>query len=69
MINLPVSIVRVAAAAWVGAVTGSILSILVVTGFAIVILNSILNIYYAAIFFAVGSYYSYRIFKKNQIML
>jgi hypothetical protein len=65
MFNLPVSIVRIAMAAWIGGTSGSILSIFVVTGFAIVILSQVLNIYYALIFFVFGSYYTYRIFKKN----
>lgn len=60
-----VSALRIGFAAWVGALTGSILSILVVTGFAIIILSEFLNIYYALIFFCVGSFYSYKIFKKN----
>ena len=60
-----VSALRLGLAAWIGALVGSILSILVVTGFAIVILSEFLNIYYAFFFFIIGSYYSYKIFKKN----
>lgn len=67
--DLSVSVFRIGIAAWLGALIGSILSILVVTGYAIVILSEILNIYYSFIFFVFGSYYSYKIFKKNQIML
>ena len=67
--RLPISIIKTALAAWLGALVGSILSILVVTGFAIVILSEFLNIYYSVFFFVIGSYYSYKIFKKNQIML
>ena len=63
--DLSVSALRIGFAAWVGALVGSILSILVVTGFAIVILSDLLNIYYAIIFFVIGSYYSYKILKKN----
>lgn len=63
--DLPLQAFRIGIAAWLGALAGSILSILVVTGFAIVILSEFLNIYYSIVFFAVGSYYSYKIFKKN----
>ena len=63
--TLPISIIKTAGAAWLGALVGSVLSILVVTGFAIVILSEFLNIYYSVFFFIIGSYYSYKIFKKN----
>jgi hypothetical protein len=29
------------------------------------ILSSVFNVYYASIFFVVGSYYTYKIMKKN----
>jgi len=63
--DLSVYLLRLGVAAWLGALVGSILSILIVTGFAIVILSEFLNIYYCLVFFIVGSYYSYKIFKKN----
>jgi hypothetical protein len=44
---------------------GIIVTISIVTGFAVMILNYILNVYYALIFFIVGFIYVYKIFKKN----
>jgi len=63
--DLSVSLLKLGVAAWLGALVGSILSILIVTGYAIVILSDILNIYYCIVFFVVGSYYSYKIVKKK----
>jgi hypothetical protein len=41
----------------------------VVTGYAVMILSSFFNIYYAILFFIVGAVYTYKIMKKSQIQL
>ena len=61
--------VRLIAAALTGSLMGFIIAILVVCGFAAMILNCVLNIYYAALYFAVGAIYTYRLFKKSQVAL
>lgn len=48
---------------------GLLISVSIVSGFAEMIMSSILNLYYAATFFIVGSYYTYKIIKKNQIQM
>lgn len=50
-----------------GGFFGTILTISIIAGFSEMILSSIFNLYYASIFFIVGSYYTYKIIKKNQI--
>ena len=55
------------AASFTGSVYGFFTAIFVITGFTQMILNSLFNIYYSAIFFLVGSYYTYKIFKKSKI--
>jgi membrane protein implicated in regulation of membrane protease activity len=54
-------------AASIGAFLGMTIAMAVVSGFAAMILVPVFNVYYAAIFFFVGSVYSYKIIKKNQI--
>ena len=51
----------------IGALCGFYNSICVVSGLAMVILSPVFNIYYAILFFLCGSYYTYKILKKNQI--
>ena len=46
---------------------GVFLSMAIVSCFALVILTPIFNLYYALIFFVVGSVYSYKIVQKNKI--
>lgn len=48
---------------------GAVVSTCVVTGFAAMILNPVFNVYYAVIFFIVGSGYTYKFLKKNRIQL
>lgn len=62
-------LVRLASAAVAGSLMGFLIAILVVCGFAAMILNSILNIYYALLYFVVGALYTYKIFKKSQVAL
>lgn len=69
MKNMISSIAKLGVAAWLGAVAGGIVSILAVACFGLVILNPILNIYWAFILFIVGAVFSYKLSKKNQIML
>ena len=52
-----------------GAAFGLMVSLAIIGGFAEMILSSFFNAYYATIFFIVGSYYTYKIIKKNQIQL
>ena len=54
---------------YVAADPGVLIAILVVCGYAAMILNSILNVYYASLYFVVGALYTYRIFKKSQVAL
>jgi hypothetical protein len=56
---------KVFAATVVGSFVGTFTALLVVSAFAAMILNEIFNVYYATIFFIVGSYYSFNIFKKS----
>lgn len=46
---------------------GAFLTMAIVSCFALVILTPIFNLYYALIFFIVGSIYSYKIVQKNKI--
>ena len=56
-------------AAIVGSVVGGFTVFCIVTGLSEIILKSVFNIYYASLFFMVGSYYSYKILKKYQIQM
>ena len=49
----------------IGGFFGVSLTITIISGFTEMILSSVFNIYYATIFFIVGSYYTYKIIKKN----
>ena len=64
-----IPLVRLLAASLVGSMLGVVVAIMVVCGFAAMILNSILNIYYASLYFLVGALYTYRIFRKSQVSL
>lgn len=57
--------VRLVAATTVGSLLGIMVSIMVVCGFAAMILNSVLNIYYALLYFMVGALYTFRYFRKS----
>lgn len=50
-----------------GSIVGTFTGMSIVCGIAEIILSSVFNVYYATLFFIVGSYYSYKILKKNQI--
>lgn len=56
-------------AATIGAFLGMVIVLMVIAGFSEMILSSIFNVYYSTIFFVVGSFYTYKIIKKNQIQL
>ena len=64
-----IPLIRLLAASLVGSMLGVVVAIMVVCGFAAMILNSILNIYYASLYFLVGALYTYRIFRKSQVSL
>jgi len=49
----------------IGMALGMMNALCIIAGLAEIILSSVLNIYYAVLFFIVGSYYSWKIFKKN----
>ena len=51
---------------WVGVIIGAAVTSLIVIGFAIMILNRIGNLYYALVFFLVGSDNVNKLFKKNR---
>ena len=53
------------AATVLGGVCGVLTVLCIIAAFAEMILTSVFNIYYASIFFMVGSYYTYKIIKKN----
>lgn len=53
----------------VGGLLGILVTLSIIAGFEEMILSSIFNVYYASIFFVVGSYYTYKIIKKNQIQM
>ena len=59
------SAIRLIAATLVGSIFGVLVAIMVVCGFAAMILNSILNIYYALLYFVIGALYTYRYFRKS----
>lgn len=51
----------------IGAISGTIICLSIISGFTEMILSPVFNLYYSSIFFVVGSYYTYKIIKKNQI--
>ena len=55
----------IALSAALGSFFGVWLSLSIISGFTEMILSSVFNVYYASIFFVVGSYYTYKIIKKN----
>ena len=44
---------------------GLMVTLSIISGFTEMILSSVFNVYYASIFFIVGSYYIYKIVRKN----
>ena len=54
-------------AGFFGAIFGVLTALYTITIFSEMILCSALNLYFALIFFVGGSYYTYKIIKKNQI--
>lgn len=48
-----------------GALLGIVLVLSIIATFEEMILSSFMNIYYTTLFFVVGSYYTYKIIKKN----
>jgi hypothetical protein len=58
-------IFKLIASVFIGSFIGTMTALLVISAFAAMILNEVFNVYYATIFFIVGSYYSFNIFKKN----
>ena len=61
------SYLKLFAAATVGGVSGQFIIFSIIGGYTEMILSSIMNVYYASLFFCVGSYYAYKIIKKNTI--
>ena len=62
---LKFSILRLSLAVFLGSSVGVLVSIFTVMAFAAMILNSIFCIYYSLIFFIIGSFYLYKVMKKN----
>ena len=58
-------IFKLISASIIGSFVGTLTALLVISAFAAMILNEVFNVYYATIFFIVGSYYSFSIFKKS----
>lgn len=52
--------------AWVGVIIGAAVTSLIVIAFAIMILNRVGNVYYAGVFFLVGSHNVGKLLKKNR---
>ena len=63
------NIVLLLFASILGGLFGLGVTLSVIAGFTEMILSSVMNVYYATIFFIVGSYYTYKIIKKNQIQM
>lgn len=63
------SIGKLIVAVLTGSFLGQLIAACVVTGFGAMILNPVFNMYYALIFFIVGSGYTYKFMKKNRIQL
>ncbi len=55
--------------AYVGAIVGTIIALMIVVCYALIIVNGYANIYYALIFFVIGWGYAWKMVKKNQIQL
>ena len=64
-----VNLLKILLAAFIGSFFGMMVAMCMVSGFAAIILVPVFNVYYAAIFFFIGSMYSYKIIKKNQIQM
>ena len=60
-------VIKVAYAAFLGSMIGVFIPSIIITGFALMIMTPIFNVYYAFIFLVVGSFYTYKIVRKNQI--
>jgi len=61
------SIIQLFTAGFIGAAFGVLTALYTITIFSEMILCSAFNLYFALIFFIGGSYYTYKIIKKNQI--
>ncbi len=61
-----VVMLQVILASSLGALIGSFASLIVVMGFAAMILTPVLNVYYAAIFFICGGVSLHRMMRKNR---
>ena len=57
--------IKIAYAGFLGSMIGVLIPSIIVTGFALMIMTPIFNVYYALIFFIVGSFYTYKIVRKN----
>ena len=64
-----VSLLKLSLSMTVGAVFGSIISMLVVMAFAAMILTPFFNLYYAILFFIAGAVHLYKMVRKNKISL
>ena len=58
-------LIQLVFATWLGGCFGIVTVLYIISTFSEMILSSVFNIYYASIFFFVGSFYTYKIFKKN----
>lgn len=58
---------KVAIAAATGGFLGVVISSTVVFGFMLIILTPIFNLYYALIFFLIGSVYTFKMLQKKKI--
>lgn len=58
---------KVITAGFVGSIVGMIIGVSVISGYALIILTPVFNIYYALIFFIIGSVYTCKLFQKNKI--
>ena len=54
-----------ASAGLLGGFCGMLTVFWIISAFAEMILSSVFNIYYSSMFFMIGSYYTYKIIKKN----
>ena len=63
------SLIQLGIATWLGGCFGIFTVLYIISTFSEMILSSVFNIYFASVFFLLGSYYTYKIFKKNQIQM
>jgi uncharacterized protein YacL len=50
-----------------GSFMGMFISLFIVFGFTLIIFTPVFNMYYALIFFVIGSVYTFKLFQKNKI--